>query len=870
MFVVPSQKRRVKCQKSKKVKLCKLYIYNSNQLFMFRNYILSIVCLLCTVSLFGQSPKQLSAPEIYEELEKFNFLGTALYVAAHPDDENTRLISYLSNGLHARTAYLSLTRGDGGQNLIGTEIRELLGVIRSQELQMARATDGGQQFFTRANDFGYSKHPDETLEFWDKDKVMEDILYVIRTFKPDVIVNRFDHRTPGRTHGHHTSSAMLSVEAFDLAADPKAYPEQAKKHGTWQVTRQFMNTSWWFYGSRENFDKADKSNMISVDAGIYYPVRGISNGEISSLARSKHRSQGFGSSGARGSYQEYLELLNGSLPENKENLFDGINTTWTRVKGGQKIKDIMDDVLANFNFKNPSEIVPQLLQIKSQLSSIQNDHWKDIKSEHLDAIITACLGMHIEASTEVQQCTRGDSIDLTYEVTFRSPSNSNCTLESVRLNQQDQEISEALEANTQNKWFKKIGVASDAPFSNPYWLNETGTLGTYKVEEEKLRTMPQSPSSYVATFNFDIDGQNVAVTRDVNYRYVDPAIGEIRQPFVVIPEASVKFSKELYLFGDGASQKFDVIVKSGKENLKGRLQLNVPNDWKVEPAFVDIEIPLRGQEQNFSFNLTPPNKVSEAFISAVVKTDNETCNQTLINIDYDHIPLQTVLRPAESKIVRVPLVKGGTNIAYIMGAGDKVPESLTNVGYSVSEIDIANLNTTNLNQYDAVVIGIRAYNTKKDLKLYNQILWDYAHDGGTLVVQYNTSRRLNFDMLAPYDIKLSRKRVTDEVSNMDIINPNHIVVNSPNKITDKDFESWVQERGLYFAEEWGPEFDTIIACNDKGEDPLQGSLLIAPHGKGHFVYTSISWFRQLPAGVPGAYRFFANILALSDSDNDRP
>jgi len=826
--------------------------------------------ILFALFLFGNSflstaqNLQQSSAQIYEELEKFNFVGSALYVAAHPDDENTRLISYLSNGIHARTAYLSLTRGDGGQNLIGTEIQELLGVIRSQELQMARATDGGQQFFTRANDFGFSKHPDETLVIWDKEKVLEDVLYAIRSFKPDIIVNRFDHRTPGKTHGHHTSSAMLSVEAFDLANDPTVYPDQVAELGTWQPHRQFMNTSWWFYGSRENFEKADKTNLISVDAGPYYPSLGISNGEIAAQARSKHRSQGFGSGGGRGSYQEFLEIINGDIPTDKENMFDGVNTTWTRVNGGAPIQTKMDKVLNDFNFKNPSAIVPQLLAIYDDLGKVDDEHWKNIKSKHLKEIILSCMGVHAEASTDTQTTSYGDSLEIKLEITNRSQ--ISCNVKDIKLKGESIGKTEQLEANTEIKWYENIYIDNTIPFSNPYWLNDKGALGVYKVDKPEMRNLPQSPAAVSADFVLNIEGREMTIQRDVIYKYVNPAEGEIRQPLAVIPPATMTFSKGMYLFANDDPQEFTVKVRAGKSNVKGQLKLDVPEGWKVEPTSVQIDIPLKLQEKNYSFVLTPPSVTSKAVIKASCNIDGLNCNKTLINIDYDHIPLQTVLKPAQSVIVKVPIKKGGKNIAYVMGAGDKIPENLRNVGYNVSLLEATNLPNLDLDKYNAIVIGIRAYNTLKELKIYNQHLFDYAERGGTVITQYNTSRRLNFDDLAPYPIKLFRGRVTDENAEMRIIAPDHRVLNYPNKITSEDFEGWVQERGLYFAEEWAPEYTAIFSANDKGEEPLNGSMLVAEHGEGYFVYTSLSWFRELPAGVPGAYRIFANMLALSDSN----
>ena len=825
--------------------------------------------LVFTGQLAAQELKHKSASDIYEELEKFNFLGSALYVAAHPDDENTRLISYLSNHLHARTAYLSLTRGDGGQNLIGTEIRELLGVIRSQELQMARATDGGQQFFTRANDFGYSKHPDETLKIWNKEQVFEDMIYAIRSFEPDIIINRFDHRTPGKTHGHHTSSAMLSVEAFDAANDPTVYPKQLKSLKLWQTKRQYMNTSWWFYGSREKFAEADKTNLVGIDAGVYYPSRGISNGEISSFARSKHLSQGFGSSGGRGSYQEWLELINGDMPSNKENLFDGINTTWTRVKGGEPINDLMAETLNEFDFRAPSESVNNLLSIYDVLKKMPDDgHWKEIKLKHLSEIIVECMGLHLEAATEMQQATPGDSIEIQIEATNRS--SILASISSVSLNNKDTDINGALEENTQSKWFKNFGISQNTPFSNPYWLNEKGTLGTYKVDNPKMRNLPQSPAAFEAEFQLDIEGRKIQVTKDVIYRYVDPAKGEIRQPFVITPAATMSFSKDMYLFAEENTQTIEVTVRAGKDNLKGKLKIDHPKEWVVTPSFFDVDIDRKAKEEVFNFTLTAPKKVSEGHLKAVFQEGETLFDKTMISINYDHIPLQTVLLPAESKVVKVPLKTGGKNIGYVMGAGDKMPESLGYVGYNVTLIEPSTLNTANISGYDAIVIGIRAYNALKNLKLYNEKLFGYAENGGTLITQYNTSRRLNFDDLAPYPLKLSRKRVTDEYAEVRLINPKHKALNYPNKITSKDFDGWVQERGLYFPEEWDSNYETIISSNDKGEDPLDGSILIAKHGKGYFVYTGISWFRELPAGVPGAYRLFANLLALSQNETIDP
>lgn len=827
--------------------------------------LLLFLSMVSAISISAQQAKQLSSAEIYEEIKKLNFFGSAMYVAAHPDDENTRLISYLSKGLHARTSYCSLTRGDGGQNLIGTEIRELLGVIRSQELQMARSVDGGQQFFTRANDFGYSKHPDETLRIWDKDKVLGDLVYAIRYFQPDVIVNRFDHRTPGKTHGHHTSSAMLAMEAFEMAADPKAYPEQLSVVDTWQARRHFMNTSWWFYGSKEKFAEADKTNFISVDAGGYFPTLGKSNNEFSALARSKHRSQGFGSAGKRGSHTEYLELIGGDLPEDKDNLFDGIITNWSRLRGGASVTPIANALQNEFDFSDPSKSVPRLLKMLQQLNTVAGSDLKEIKIKQINDLIVQCAGLWAEASIESQQVGRGDSLEVQVELTSRS--NYEMTVTGVTLNGNPTEnITGALEPFTENKWYEEFVVDEDSKFSNPYWLDEKGALGVYKVDKMEDRILPQTPPAITADFKINIEGQEISFTREVIHKYVDPAQGEIRQPIAIVPAASMKMDKELYLFADKAPQKVKVVVTAGMENLKGELKINAPKGWKITPSSISVDIKDRGFEQTFEFELSSPEKVSEGHIKASLHSGGAVYDKSLTNIDYEHIPLQTVLTPAQAKVVKVPLNKAGEHIGYVMGAGDKMPESLQNVGYSVELIEVGDLNNIDLTQYDAIVIGIRAYNKIKNLKLYNDFLFGYAEKGGTLITQYNTSRRLNFKDLSPYTINLSRKRVTDEFAEMRILQPEHKAFNFPNKITSSDFDGWVQERGLYFADEWGEEFTPLLSSNDVGEEPLDGSLLVAEHGEGHIIYTSISWFRQLPAGVPGAFRLFANLLALSHDE----
>ena len=481
-----------------------------------------IFTLLISISfLFAQQPDKPTTSEIFHNLQKLNFLGSAMYIAAHPDDENTRIISFLSNDVHARTAYLSMTRGDGGQNLVGPEIRELLGVIRTQELVAARKTDGGQQFFTRANDFGYSKHPDETLEIWNEEEVLSDVVLNIRRFQPDIIINRFNHRNPGSTHGHHTSSAMLSFEAFDLVGDAKKYPGSAEKYGTWQPKRLLFNTSWWFYGSKEKFEKADKSKLVEVETGNYYSDLGLSNGEIAALSRSMHKSQGFGNTGSRGSQTEYLEFLKGDFPDNKANLFDGIDTTWSRIEGGKEIGDILYRIEENFNFKDPSLMVPELLKAYELLLNLKQGHWKTVKLEEIKQLIADCAGLYMEVVANQQSAVKKGDVKVTIEAINRS----NLKIELGSVNSMFISFPNSLKPyqleKNQKTFIESVeGTFNYQNYSTPYWLNEKGTTGMYRVDDKNNIGLPEKTMSFPITFQLTINGKYLSYNRNLVYKPV--------------------------------------------------------------------------------------------------------------------------------------------------------------------------------------------------------------------------------------------------------------------------------------------------------------------------------------------------------------
>ncbi|MBC2840388.1 PIG-L family deacetylase [Robiginitalea sp. SC105] len=820
------------------------------------------ICLLPLLA-WAQAPQPPSSVRLYNDLQDLNFLGTALYIAAHPDDENTRLISYLSNEVHARTAYLSMTRGDGGQNLIGPELRELLGVLRTQELLNARGIDGGRQFFTRAVDFGFSKHPDETLEIWDKDLILSDVVRIIRQFRPDVIVNRFDHRTPGSTHGHHTSSAILSTEAFELAGDPNAYPEQLNGLDPWQPARLFHNTSWWFYGSRERFlQEMEHEKLTSLDVGVYYPERGLSNNEIASLASSQHLCQGFGRPSSRGSEEEFLELINGREITGT-NLFEGIDTSWKRMPGGGPIGEILEGVEARFNFADPSVHLPDLLKAYQLLQNAEDSYWKEVKAEALKELIAGVAGLYLEASSRDAFAVPGSSEIVDLELLNRS--GVPVTVRSVKLAQgSSRDSAFALEANQKVVLGLELQIPEDHPGTSPYWLREEGTLGAYSIPDPKFIGMPRTPPAFTVDLALEIAGTPLSLERPVIHRYAEPDKGERYRSFDIVPPVTASFSETVRLFPDLKGQTVQVRVKSHTDSASGSVRLSVPEGWVTQPASQPYELSGAGDEGLFEFTVIPPAGASEGYVHPVVTTGGKSYDREMITIAYDHIPTQTVLMQARLRVVRLQVEKAGQHIGYLMGAGDAVPENLEAIGYTVHQIDLDDLTEGGLSGYDAVVVGIRAYNVLDELPIKNDALLKYTKAGGTLIVQYNTSGRGNQDFTpwAPYPLQLSRDRVSDEHAEVEFLAPDHPLLNYPNPIGQADFEGWVQERGLYFPDSWDSAFTPLLSMNDPGEPAREGSLLVAPYGEGYYIYTGLSFFRELPAGVPGAFKLFANMLSI--------
>ena len=812
----------------------------------------------------AQQPQKSNSIAIYNQIQKLNFLGSVLYIAAHPDDENTRLISYFSNETKARTAYLSLTRGDGGQNLIGPQLRELLGVIRTQELIEARKIDGGEQLFTRANDFGFSKNPTETLEIWDKEKVLADIIWNIRKFQPDVIINRFDHRTAGNTHGHHSASAILSVESFSKANDSKVFPEQLNFVKPWQAKRQFFNSSWWFYGSQEKFDSADKTNLITMQTGVYYAAAGKSNQEIAALSRSCHQSQGFGSTGSRGEETEYLEQINGDILKDKKSIFEGIDTTWNRVKGGKPIGDLISKIAVDFDFKNPSASIPNLAKAYSMMQTLEENQWKTLKTEEIKKVIAACAGLYLEATAQNQEATPGSVVKLKIETINRSPIEMQLLSVTTLPDQKNTIQNVALKNNVLRNSFIDLQLPSTIEFTQPYWLKDKGTEGMYTVSDQKNIGIPDVIREVKVVFNIKINEIEIPFERIVVYKYNDHVKGEMYNYLDVVPEVTTSILDKVSLFKDTKKKYIGVKIKSGKDAIQGDLQLELPKSWNVQPKSIPFNLDKKGTEQTVYFEVTPPNSQEEAVAKSVAIIDGKRYDKEQISIDFDHITKQQILKSSESKFIRLDLKTNNERIAYIMGAGDEVPNSLMQMGYKMTLVTADEISPERMANFDMVITGIRAYNTVQALANKQNILFDFVKGGKTMLVQYNTSNDLVTENLAPFPLKISRDRVTEENAEVRFLASNHPVLNSPNKITAKDFQGWKQEQGLYYPTNFDKAFTPILSSNDTGETPKNGALLIAPYGKGYYIYTGLSLFRELPEGISGAYKLLANMISLQN------
>lgn len=807
-----------------------------------------------TISLTAQPGKILNASEIKLALKKLNILGTVLYIAAHPDDENTAVLSYFSSEKLVRTGYLSLTRGDGGQNLIGDEQGELLSVIRTQELLEARKIDGAEQFFTRAVDFGYTKTVDETFRIWGKRNILSDVVWVIRKFRPDVIITRFPTTGEGR-HGQHTASAILALEAFNISGDSTFFPEQLEFADTWQTKRIYWNA----WTPALNSMGIDRDTLMKINLGSYNSLLGKSYTEISAISRTMHKSQGFGASGWRADRYNYFMFMDGETAD--ESLFDDIDLSWKRVEGSEKVSGLIQRTLREFDEERPEQIIPLLADAYNELSLLKEEHWTETKKKEIAEIIRSCSGLWLEAIVDDYSITPGSELEVTASVVNRA--DVPITLENIQISYQnhDSTINAELKNGHLFSVKKKITLPDTIDYTQPYWLQSDDYLGIYNIDSQKLIGLPEEEPKLKAEFNLRIFNADINFTTPLYYRRTDPVDGEIYRKLEIIPPVTVNFDGDLFLFNGAAEREITVTLKNHNNYSEGELKLITDEEWTIEPAFFNFQFNKKNEQKNFSFTVKAPEKNLVSEIKAEIRMGNSVYDRSLGEINYSHIPMQTVFPEARAKLVELN-IEGNviSNVGYIIGSGDKIPGSLEDIGLNVELLDQGKIESANLSQYDAIITGIRAYNTNEWMGRVQNTLMKYVENGGTLVTQYNTlSKRYGDPGL--YSLKISRDRVSEEDSPVEILQEEHQLFNFPNKITQEDFDNWVQERGLYFPEEWDKNYEPLLEMNDSGESAKRGALLFARHGKGVFIYTGLSFFRQLPAGVQGAYRLFLNMIS---------
>lgn len=816
-----------------------------------------LICVLLVFwALWAQAHVHPSVPDsshLRLMIRKLNVVGGVLYIAAHPDDENTAVLAAMAQGKLVRTAYLSLTRGDGGQNLIGSEQGAMLGLIRTQELLAARSIDRAQQFFTRAVDFGYTKSPDETLKFWGHDNILADVVWVIRKFRPDVILTRFP--VGGGGHGQHTASAILASEAFTAAADASRFPEQLKYVKPWQAKRLLWN----YYNWGSPPSDADKAAMVSFEAGSYNPLLGLSYTEIAGMSRSMHKSQGFGDSEDRGPFVNYFRPVSGEPA--KTDLFDGIDLSWKRIAGSESLQKTLTEVITGFHAENPSASLPLLLKAKKQMEALPQNPWVMEKHDELLEAIRGCAGLWLEAIAANESGIPGGAVKINSTAINRSGAAMN--LESIEFinSNKVENVGAALQENNPVIRGVDFVIPADTPYSQPYWLEEDPNFHIARVSNQQLIGLPEEPDPLRVRFVIGFGGEHLAFEEPVLYRTVDPVQGEIYRRFEVVPEAAVNVKTPVLVFADTKPKSVSVSIRAGSENVTGVARLKLPEGWNCKPSDVPFSLKGRGDVLTASFDVAPVDGAKSGPFMAEASVGDKVISRGIVAIDYPHIPMQTSFPLAQGKLVRMNLQKVGQNIGYIMGSGDAIPDALRQVGYKITLLSDDDLTTGDLGGYDAILAGIRAYNTRTVLKNVQTRLLDYVKQGGTYVVQYNTTQDPVMDQYGPYPFKITRDRVSVEDAPVTLTAPDHPLLNTPNKIVPEDFDGWVQERGLNFPGDWDPQYQTILACNDPGETSKTGGTLYARFGKGVYIYTAYSWFRELPAGVPGAYRLFVNLIS---------
>ncbi|WP_312345248.1 PIG-L family deacetylase [Chryseobacterium binzhouense] len=827
---------------------------------MFKKINLVIILGFCTVFCTAQQVRPSKSSEIYRDIKTLKHLPKVLYLAAHPDDENTGLLSWLINDQNVETAYLSLTRGDGGQNLLGTEQGAALGLIRTHELLEARKLDGAQQFFTRAIDFGFSKNTTDTFKQWNADNITADVVWVIRKFRPDIIICRFPPSSAAG-HGQHAASAVVAEKAFKLAGDKTAFPDQLKYVNIWQPKRVLWNT--FRFGSVNT----TAENQLKITVGQYDAQLGMGYGELAGLSRSLHKSQGAGTQSVAGIKTEYFSHVDGEPA--KSTLFDRVTKTWTS-QGNADIDQSLNKIISAFNFNNPDLSLPDLLVLRKKVMALKDSDLKNDKIKALDQIILSCAGFMGEVVTNQAEAVAGENHN--FKLNLISRAENPVVLENVKWLNQSENFNRKLSKDSLITIEHTIQIPADAALTEPYWLAKPAVnAATFSVPDDTLVGLPEAESPLNVLLSLRIGSENFQVKLPLSFKKLDPVRGDVVEALRIVPALELKFTQPLYL----AKENEDLPV-----SLNFKVNSDKPfNNGKVNFMFNGKRLgggdlkSINGKDFTVDY-VIPKSELaklnsSRLQLDANFVADGVTYNKKQVLIQYPHLPSLQYFAPATVTVMKGDIKAKVKKVGYVQGAGDFIPEFLRIAGIQVDVLKDedfygsldGNGSQNKLSQYDAIVLGVRANNTEKKLGRWMPFLWSYVKAGGNLVMQYNTSQDTTVDQLGIYNFRIANKRVTEENAEVKFLNPNHKLLNFPNKITSDDFKGWVQERGAYFPDQWDASYEPLFEMHDTGEEPLQGSTLYTKYGKGNFIYTPLAFFRQLPAGNLGAARLFLNFLS---------